>query len=82
MEPLKTQNFKAAGWRLPGLLARLLAVILPWVGPSKIESFKAAGWTLPWLLARLLALILPWVEPLKHERLHIATQHALHYSLP
>ena len=37
------ENFKAAGWRLPGLLARLLAVMLPWAEPLKIENFKAAG---------------------------------------
>ena len=56
--------------RLPGLLARLLAIILPWVEPLKIENFKAAGWRLlkienfkaagwrlPGLLARLLAVI-------------------------
>ena len=60
MEPLKIESFKGAGWKLPGMLARLIAVILPWVEPLKIQNFKAAGWRLPGLLARLLAVILPW----------------------
>ena len=57
------ESFKAAGWRLPGMLARLLAVILPLVEPLKIENFKAEGWRLPGMWARLLTIIWPWVEP-------------------
>ena len=35
--------FKAAGWRPPGLLARVLAVMLHLVESLKMESFRAAG---------------------------------------